>query len=779
MLFEEIGNMFQYKKLTLFFGVTIIFFHSITVMAQTKTPKIELQEDEINDVSLYSCNEARNKFWVNLRGPQTGLQDLVDWAMTFTCKNFVFGNKVASRPSKVTIIAPKRMTPKQAWELFLTALKNMGLTIVPKGNVLEIVESVKAQRETLPLYSSDLKRKSDQMVRVIVRPEHIDTKELLDVFNVLKPKNAEIKRIPNMNILVLTGYARAISQMLSVMKTLDQDFQKDNIYLIKIQNAAVGEIANTLTEIFDVQSSSSSDFKDRKNKTTKKTRKNKSNNKSRSSQWDVPTKIIPEEGTNVLIVISSESAYQRVKTLVKYLDVDTSDGLSPQINVYYLENGLAEELASTLSGIVQSVYGGQNSSGSIRKRNKKTKLSERSRKNIKDTTFQGEVKITADKPTNSLVIVASGKDYILLRRVIRQLDIPRRQVFIEATIFEVSLDVATKFGLSAHGFAEENVNNQDSVLLGGIQHGELSTLNLGASVTGQGGIAGAIGSLLPGVEQLLGISIPSFGLLFQALGNNNDVNILSAPHIVAIDNEESEISVGQNIPYQGAFSGLNSVAGSANIGIPNVSVRRKDVALTLKITPNINVSGQVRLKIENEISDIASPNFQNLGPSWTKRTLKTSVISSDQESVVIGGLMQNKITETKSKIPFLGDIPLVGRLFQYSETQKVKTNLLIILTPYVIEDNTDLQRIVKRKMRERNEFVRAFTTFSSTDYNQENFINYKKKKGLLEKINNDVLVVEKETMILHELQERSLKYPDGPVQFSKDIDDSSEVTKEP
>jgi general secretion pathway protein D len=264
--------------------------------------------------------------------------------------------------------------------------------------------------------------------------------------------------------------------------------------------------------------------------------------------------------------------------------------------------------------------------------------------------------------------------------------------------------------------------------------------------------------------------VPSFGVLFQALANTNDVNVLSAPHIIATDNQEAEISVGQNIPYQGSFSGFGLGAGGAGqtgqtggFGIPNVSVQRQDVALTLKITPHINASDMVRLEIDQEISDIASENFNNLGPSWTKRTLKTTVVVRDQEAVVIGGLIQDKAISSESKVPLLGDIPILGHLFKFSRTTKQKTNLLIVLTPYVIKDSGDLQRIVARKMRERREFIETFTTFDALEYQPD--VDYRRKRGVVEEINRSVVDVERERLLLQEFQSNTITYPQGPVLY--------------
>jgi general secretion pathway protein D len=273
--------------------------------------------------------------------------------------------------------------------------------------------------------------------------------------------------------------------------------------------------------------------------------------------------------------------------------------------------------------------------------------------------------------------------------------------------------------------------------------------------------------VLENAETLLGTSIPSYGLLFQALATNSNVNVLSSPHILTTDNEEAEISVGENIPYQSSLSGYPGSSGTSGsttgFGFPVQSIQREDVALTLKITPHINASDMVRLEIDQEISDIADPNFQGFGPSWSKRTLKTTVVVKDQQSIVIGGLISDKRTYSESKVPLLGDIPLLGYLFKYTKKSKSKTNLLVLLTPYVIKDQMDIEDIVQRKSRERAEFSRSFATFSRLDYRPD--IDYRRKRGLVEEINHVVRMVEEEAKILEELNRKADEYPDGPIDF--------------
>src|SRR5262249_11962290 len=345
------------------------------------------------------------------------------------------------------------------------------------------------------------------------------------------------------------------------------------------------------------------------------------------------------------------------------------------------------------------------------------------------TLFEGEVRISADKPTNALVIISSVKDFLTLKSVIRRLDIPRRQVFIEATIMEVSLDRSRQLGLWFHGGDIVGSGNDQTLIFGGS--GAAKTL-VPANLIGdlaQGLAAGALGPEIQGADQILnqpGISIPAFGVFLKALATSNDVNVLSTPHIITTDNEEAEIKVGQNLPFPGAspLGGVGGLpgAGTTGAGAGGVSpflgfgaftpVNRQDVGLDLKITPHVNrESGMVRLEVDQEISDVLSENFNGLGPATSKRTVKTVVVVKDQQPVVLGGLITDRLTNSENKVPLLGDIPILGYFFKNTTKRMQKNNLLVFLTPYVVTDQSDLKRIFERKLEERREFLERYTAF--------------------------------------------------------------------
>jgi general secretion pathway protein D len=435
------------------------------------------------------------------------------------------------------------------------------------------------------------------------------------------------------------------------------------------------------------------------------------------------SQIIPDERTNKLIVVASPAAFERIQSLVRELDIPTAG--TERINVYPLENANAEEIASTLQTLAQGTSsrprspvpsvptpgarpGGTAGGGSAE-------------------LFAGEVKISADKGTNSLVIIASQADYRSLVRVIRELDKPRRQVFVEAVIMEVNLNRDNQFGLNLHsGYSLNTPLGQGSGIVGTkyTTSGLPPSFSLANLASFGGFLAGLQGPVIPELKNL-GIDIPAFGVVLHALQQSSDANVLSTPHILTSDNEEAEITVGQNVPFQSGFTPSSLGTGIGTTGVPGTGnsasllgalgglgslyapITRQNVELKLTVKPQINESDFIRLTITEQTEEIASTD-PVLGPTTSKRSAKTTVVAKDQETVVIGGIMQDRTIESVSKVPILGDVPLLGHLFRDTTRKKTKTNLLLFLTPYIIREQSDFRRIFERKMAERQQFVEQF-----------------------------------------------------------------------
>ncbi|MDB4931368.1 MAG: hypothetical protein JWM10_3852, partial [Myxococcaceae bacterium] len=442
-------------------------------------------------------------------------------------------------------------------------------------------------------------------------------------------------------------------------------------------------------------------------------------------------RILADDRSNSLVIVATQRMYVRVLELLRRLDVSI-DG-EGQVRVLRLQHGDAEEMATVLNNITnggrQAGAAGQNPRGT-------------------NAVFEGPVRITADKPSNALVITSSPRDYIALRRVIDELDRSRRQVFIEAVVMELSINRSNRLGLNFHGALPLDPSGQDGIALGGFN--PLSSIipsadtltGLALGVRGQQ-VAGSQ-NLIPGI----GVSIPAFGVTLNALASTGDANVLSTPHIIATDNSPADINVGQNVPLQTNIGGIASSLGGAAGGQAGAlagllgggqgfSAPRQDVGTKIRIVPHINDSNEVRLEIDEEISEVGASAGGQLGAvTINRRTAKTVVVVRDQNTVVIGGLIRNTDTNTETRIPILGDIPILGALFRNTTRSTQRSNLLLILTPYVIRDQSDLRRIFERKMRERQEFLDRYFVFGEQDYEPPR--DYTRTNGLVEEIRQSI-----------------------------------------
>lgn len=703
------------------------------------------------DDPTYKCGKQTGPVAVNFK-PETELKEIIAWVMGFTCRNYILDPRIVSTGKKVTIMAPLKMSQGEAYAVFLAALSTMGLTVVPKGNVYRIVESSTAKSETVPIYKQGVPPNQDQVIRYVLRPSHTSVETLRQALDSIRSPAGSVGVAGN--LLIITDYASQVRDMMSLARSIDIAGNTDGIYTIPVKYADAAQLAQKLNEILGVSGGGGGASGGGKQPPG---RINVAGGPQPQGGGDevagaVPTKIMVDDRTNTLIVVSGESGYLRVKALVARLDITLETEGGASINVYPLQNALAEELATTLNNALgqqpQRQAGGRPGApgqpGPIVPAGP-----------IGDgTSLEGQVRIIGDKATNSLLVMASGRDFVAIKRVIKDLDLPRRQIFIEALILEVQIAKNLNIGSSSHGGLPLD---NGSIVLGGVQTPDLRSLSLSSLISASGLIGGLIGGPLENSQSILGASIPSYGLLFQALATQDNTNILSTPHIIAIDNEKAEFSVGNNIPYKAGLTfggfGLPQTGGQQLPGSIGQNIQREKLNLTLNVTPHISSNDAVRLEIEQETKDIGGSDPE-LGPTWTERKLKTQVVVNDQQSVVIGGLIQERDIYSETKVPLLGDIPILGYLFKYSKKQKRKTNLLIILTPYIIKDQLDLQAIRERKVREREEFVRSFSTLNEMKYAPRT--DYRRKRGLVEEINRSIQSVERDAELLRGLGGRQM-----------------------
>ncbi len=515
--------------------------------------------------------------FVTLNFTNVDIAALVKVMSELTRKNFILDERVTG---KVTVMTPTRISPGEAYQVFLSALEMKGFTAVQEGKVTRIIPIASARQSGLKVYKDD-NFKGEGFVTKLVRLSYVAPQEMV----------------------------RTLTPLLS----------KDG-------------------------------------------------------------NLIPYQATSSLIITDSVPNIKKMENLIRLLDVPAPEGKG-RINVYYLKHANAEDFAKVMSSLVSRMPvppagGVQPLAGPA-------------------TILEGTVTITADKATNSLIIVASPGDYETIKDVIQKLDIRRRQVYVEAAIIEMGLSKARELGFEFQAANLNNIENSNNFqAVGGTNFGNIGNV-IANGPAGLATLSGLNVGAVKGTFTFKGVEYLNVAALLHALQSDSDVNVLSTPNILTTDNQKAEIMVGENIPF---VTGQSQTAATG--GQIFSQIDRRDVGISLKITPQITSEDSVRLDVYQEISDItqtAGLNPNIVGPSTTKRSASTTVVVRDKQTMVIGGLIRDNLTSTTTKVPLLGDIPILGWLFKYKTTKVEKVNLMIFITPYIIKDEADAQDITRKK----------------------------------------------------------------------------------
>lgn len=768
-------------------------------------PGVEGSETKVQEVIEWKsnfeqgvkCKKIPLDAKIRLDFNEITLGDLTKFISCITEQNFLLTAGV-NRTATVTILSPKAVTTYEAYKAYLSALEANGLTIVPNGNFLEIIPSAESKAKGGPIYGvGKTGPNTDQMVTRLIQLDHIQADEILPIIEKFKTGPADITIYGPTNTIIITDTGANIRRILKLVQDLDVPIGKERIWIRPIVNAAAGDIATLLGQIIGVTSGTSGATGGAKKPAAKTRATNKQpaptgpaaqpdaapgGTSVIGTQQDLTSisvsKMFADERTNSIIFVATRTAYLQIDKIIRKLDVAIPGEGS--IHIHPLENADAEEISQTLSALAGGARAG--AAGQVRRPARAAAdaagaaaPAAAAAGGATAEIFEGDVKITAYKPKNALVIESSLKDYLSLQKVIRQLDVRRRQVYVEAIIMEISQNKGRKLGISGSGGAAFDVAGETVPLMFGVGglgvdfQGALDTLSKGGAAVGlQGPMLKADKSSAEGGGTF---SIPAFGFTLQALSNTTNVNVLSTPHILTLENEDAEIQVGKRQPYSsfssGGLGGLSGLLGGLTGGTTSSTnplaslgslaglgsslgsqVQYVDVDLTLKINSTVNASDFVRMKIDQTIDDI--DGFHSTGaPITSKRKIANTVEVHDGQAVVIGGLIRDQETETVDKVPFLGDIPLLGLLFRKTSTTVEKRNLLLIIIPHVIKDPSDLKRIYEQRQEEYREFARVM---AERKKEFEGELDYRKKSGILEDVHKAVERAKAD----RELRERAL-----------------------
>jgi general secretion pathway protein D len=631
-----------------------------TVQQQEGAPETRQQPDAGKEESV--------ERYVTIDFEDVDINLFIKYISELTGRNFIVDKAVRGN---VTIISPTKISIDEAYKVFASVLEVQGFTTVPAGSIIKIVPSADARSKSVETgFKEETGDVSDKIVTQLIPLKYADPDELKKLFTPLVSKNSVVIAYPATSLLIVTDVLSNINRLLQIIKEIDVEDNVSEITVIPLENAIAGEVATTLDNIFEGTTT-------RRTTTTRTARRRTPAQKAAAPEAGPAlgqVKIIADERTNSLIIIASLYDTQKVKSLVAILDKEVPRG-SGNINVYYLQHANAEELSTVLTALPDKA--------------------DQAVEKGKAPTISKEVQIVADKATNSLVITANKADYAVLEEVIRKLDIPRRMVYLEALIMEVNAEKDFEVGVEWVGAFKYNFFGDDEGLVfGSYRAGDSSRVPTPESPnTPKGFTMGVISEFI----EINGQMFPSLGAILNAYKEDSDVHIISTPQILTTDNEEAEIKVGENVPY---ITSQNTT--TANQDYTNYEY--KDVGVTLKITPQINQENVVRLEVFVEVIKLknAAVALATNTPTTFKRTAQTTVIVQDNNTLVMGGIIGDDVQDTSNKVPFLGDLPVLGWLFK-SEGQTVdRVNLYIFLTPRIIRNPSEARAVTKEKRDHAN-----------------------------------------------------------------------------
>ncbi|MEN6507917.1 MAG: type II secretion system secretin GspD [Smithella sp.] len=627
--------------------------------------------------------------YVMLDFDNVNIEVFVKFISELTGKNFIIDEKVKG---KVTIVSPKKIPVQDVYKVFLSVLEVNGFATVPVGDIIKIVPSSIAREKSVETRSKKNGSESDdRMITQIIALERSNPDEVKRVLDPIIPKTSSVLSYPPANILIITDYLSNIRRMQEIVKALDVEGAGEQITYIPLKNASSSEVTKSLTGVFQQRRANAS-----------------------------PVKIVADPRTNSVIIFASVADTASVRKLVAMMDKDVPRGES-NIQVFRLQNSVAEDLAKVLNNIVKETGGAAAAAA--------TGTAAAGQK-VSAPVVSRNVQIVPDKATNTLIIMAEREDYKILENIIRQLDVPRPMVYIEALIMEVKANKDFKLGVEWSGVKDTGsitgLDGSKSAAFVGSGTGVLSALTSTAidTATSSLGLPSGFSMGIIGAGIKIGdVLFPTIGAMVQAYKNDTDVSILSTPQLLTLDNEEAEINVGENVPY---LTRQDSTSTTSTYPVNYNTYEYKDVGVILNITPNINQENFIRLKISQQVTKVISGTSDDTTkpsiPTTLKRTAKTTVVVKDNETVVIGGLVGDSTDDSTNKVPFFGDIPIMGWLFKAKTVTREKTNLYIFLTPHIVRTQKDAGKLYVEKRGSMGEVVEGIIKLnerSSDQYSPE------------------------------------------------------------
>jgi len=576
------------------------------------------------------------------------IRQVIEAVGEVTGRNFILDPRVKAQ---VTMLSSSPMSPDAFYAAFLSLLSVYGFVAVPSGDVIKILPDANARQQPGAEFGGGRERPDDIVTRVIA-VKKVAAAQLVPILRPLIPQYGHLAAHPPSNILIISDRASNVDRMARIIARIDQAVDQD-FEIVRLEHASASEIVKIIGAL------------------------NQGAQQAEGGGGPRVT-VVADERTNSLLITGDKDERLRYRALVTHLDTPLEEGGDTQVR--YLRYADAKGLATQL----QSQFGGGGGGGAPPKDGAAAPPSQR-----------GDISIWADEGTNALILTAPPKVMRSMTSVIDKLDIRRLQVLVEAVIVEISSDRASDLGIT-WAVGDRDLDNVVGVTkfpgttgVTGVAAGILgSAAGTGAGTGGATAAANPTALLRNGVSLGVGRlsnSGLSFVGLIEALESDGNSNIIGTPVLVTLDNEEAEIKVGQEVPFvTGQFTNTGAQTG-ATVN-PFQTIQRQQVGVTLKLTPQINEGNAVLLKIQQEVSNLL-PSSAAVDLITANRNINTTVIVENAATLVLGGLIEDRLTESQSRVPILGRIPLLGALFRADNNRKTKTNLMVFIRPTILTND--------------------------------------------------------------------------------------------
>ena len=621
-----------------------------------------------------------NQIVTDFNFPDADILDIAKTMGKLTGKNFILDKNVKGR---ITIISNSPITVSDAWKAFLTSLDINGYTVIQTGKYIRIARQRDARDKQLKTFTGEYSPDTDALITRVFPLKYIEADEVARVFRSFMPANSRVIPHNQTNTVIVTDTGSNIKKLSSILDILDVEGFDAGIEVIPVKFASASEIAELIDSLLPGQKAAAPRRRTSKSRTFSRG----AFSARKTKEGGVINNIIADERTNSLIVNANTKGVEQVKELVATLDTKRPAKIGGgKIHVVYLQFADAEEVAKTLNNL-----GNQDQQSSSRRGRRSRDPQDNPNQ---ASLFKGDIGVAADAGTNSLVITASPGDFVTVQRVIAKLDIPRDEVYIEAYILEMT--IGDDFNFSTNIASPTNgifVAPQGSDLLSFITNPVASS--------------GLVLGLQAGAQKNFNINGTNYEVgslvgLIKAIQTESQTNILANPQMLTLDNQEAMFEMSERIPIPTTTSNQNQVVAS---------VTREDIGLNLKIKPQINkLSNFVKMEIKAKMEDIANRELPEEVATQAfatlNRQLETTVVVADGDTVVLGGMIRDRVSDSHKKVPLLGDIPVLGWLFKSKQQQVAKTNLLMFISPKVIRKYEKSRAILDKKLKQRDDFIR-------------------------------------------------------------------------